>query len=162
MQNMGYKVSLKGDKIKLKFIGKDDPPKQALTIINAIKENKALTIGYLSNISRMDDIFGNAVNEISKAYTRNALSYTQKVFPLMYEKAMDIENSINRLWDGGKDLKTFQEAVKEWQEIQMKFIKLLNAKKGVEAVKDTVYNSPNGKPDPSQGLGKEANDNGTL
>ena len=140
IQNLGYKVSLEGDKIKLMFIGRDNPPKEASTIIHEIKENKAIVIEYIRNIYRMDDIFENAVNEISKAYIENTFNYTQKVFPRMYEKAIDIEDKINHLWDEGKDLKTFQGAVREWQEIQMKFIKVLSAKKKVEAVHDTVYN----------------------
>lgn len=154
IQNLGYKVSLEGDKIKFKFIGNDDPPKEALTIINEIRGNKAIVIEYLKNISRMDDIFRNAVNEISRAFTVNAIHYTQKMFPKTYEKGITAENKINSLWDEGRDIKAFYEAVREWQGIQMKFIELLNAKK-LDTVMDAVYNSPNGKPGPSQGLGKE-------
>ena len=54
----------------------------------------------------------------------------------------DSENKINSLWDAGQD-------------IQMKSIELLNAENGVDTVVEDVYNSSNGKPDPSQGLGKE-------
>ena len=158
LRNMGYKVSLKGDKIVLKFIGKDDPPEEALTIINQIKWNKAIVIEYLKNISRMEAIFMDAVHEISKVYQ----SPTVEVFPMTHEKAVAIENKINTLWDEGKDVAGFQEAVKEWQGIYMQFIELPNAKKKVEVVKDTAYNSSNGKPDPCQGLGKEEDEHGTL
>ena len=54
----------------------------------------------------------------------------------------DCENKINSLWDVGQD-------------IQMKSIELLNAENGVDTVVEDVYNSSNGKPGPSQGLGKE-------
>lgn len=155
IQNLGYKVFLEDDKIKLKFIGKDDPPKEALTIINEIKGNKAVVIEYLKNISRMDDIFRNAANEISKAFTENAIHYTQKMFPKTYEKGITAENKINSLWDEGKDIKAFQEAVKEWQQIQIRVIKLFNAKKDIDDNEGKEYNPSNGKPGPSQGLGKE-------
>ena len=155
IQNLGYKVSLEGDKIKLKFLGKDDPPKEALTIINEIKGNKVIVIEYLKNISRMENIFKDAVNEISKVFTVNAINYTQKMFPETYEKGITAENKINSLWDEGQDMKAFYEAVRAWKDIQMKFIELLNAKKGVDTVMDDVYNSSNGKPGPGQGLGKE-------
>ncbi len=154
IQNLGYRVSLKRDKIKLKFIGNGVPPKEALTILNEIKGNKSLVTEYLKNISWMDDIFRNAANEISKAFTVNAIHYAQKMFPKTYEKGITAENKINSLWDEGQDIKAFYEAVREWQDIQLKFIELLNAKK-LDTVIDDVYNSPNGKPGPSQGLGKE-------
>jgi hypothetical protein len=54
----------------------------------------------------------------------------------------DSENKINSLWDAGQD-------------IQMKSIELLNAENGVDTVMEGVYNSSNGKPGPSQCLGKE-------
>ena len=54
----------------------------------------------------------------------------------------DSENKINHLWDAGQD-------------IQMKSILLLNAENGIDTVIEDVYNSSNGKPGPSQGLGKE-------
>lgn len=162
VQNMGYKVSLKGDKIALKFVGKGNPPKEALTIINQIKGNKALVIEYLKNISRMYTIFMDAVHEISKVYQSPTIGYTVKISPMTCEKAVTIENKINTLWDEGKDITGFQEAVKEWQDLYMKFIKLFNVKKGVDTVKDGVYNESNGKPGPSQGLGKEEKEHGTL
>lgn len=154
IQNLGYRVSLEDGKIKLKFIGDGNPPKEASTIINEIKGNKAVVTEYLKNISRMYDIFRKAVDEISNAYTENAIQYVQKMFPKTYEKGIAAENKINRLWDEGQDIKAFYEAVREWKDIQMKFIELLNAKK-LDTVLDDVYNSPNGKPGPSQGLGKE-------
>jgi hypothetical protein len=52
------------------------------------------------------------------------------------------ENKIIRLWDA-------------WQDIQMKSIELQQAENGVDTVVEDVYNSSNGKPGPSQGLGKE-------
>jgi len=162
VQNMGYKVSLKGDKITLKFIDKDDPPKEALTIINQIKENKAMVIEYLKNISLMYTIFMDAAYEISRVYQSPTPGYTVKISPMTCEKAVTIENKINTLWDEGKDVTGFQEAVKEWQDLHMKFIKLFNVKKGVDTVKDGVYNAPNGKPGPCQGLGKEKEEHGTL
>lgn len=159
---MGYKVSLKGDKITLKFIDKDDPPKEALTIINQIKGNKAIVTEYLKNISRMETIFMDAVYEISRVYQSPTLGYIVKISPMTCEKAVAIENKINTLWDEGKDITGFQEAVKEWQDLHMKFIKLFNVKKEVDTVLDGVYNASNGKPGPSQGLGKEEKENGTL
>lgn len=99
-----------------------------------------------------------AVHEISKVYQ----SPTVEVFPMTHEKAVAIENKINTLWDEGKDVTGFQEAVKEWQGIYMQFIESPNAKKKVEVVTDTAYNSSNGKPDPCQGLGKEEDEHGTL
>ncbi|KHE92125.1 MAG: hypothetical protein K8F52_01775 [Candidatus Scalindua rubra] len=155
IQTLGYKVSLEGEKIKLKFIDKDDPPKEASIIIKEIKENKAIVIEYLNNISRMENIFMDAVNEITKVSTVCAINYTQKMLPEMYEKVITAENKINSLWDEGQDIKAFSEAVIEWQETQMEYIELLNAENGVDTVVEDVYNSPNGKPGPSQGLGKE-------
>lgn len=152
---MGYNVALEGDKIKLRFTGEDDPPKEASAMIQAIKENKAIVIEYLQNTCRMDEIFKQAVGEISGAFMVNAINFTQKMFSETYKKGIAAEDKINRLWDEGKDIKAFSEAVKEWQELHKGFIKLLKAKKGVEAVMGTGYNSPNGKPDPRQGLGKE-------
>ncbi|MBI2472797.1 MAG: hypothetical protein HYV59_16395 [Planctomycetes bacterium] len=155
IQSLGYKVTLKEDKIKVRFLGNGDPPKEASNIISAMKGNKHIVIEYLKNISMMENIFKDAVTEISKVYTVNAIHYTQKMFPETYEKAITAENKINSLWDEGQDIKAFYEAVRAWQDIQMKFIELLNAKKGVDTVMDDVYNSSNGKPGPGQGLGKE-------
>ena len=152
---MGYKVSLEGEKIKLKFIDKDDPPKEASIIIKEIKENKAIVIEYLNNISRMENIFMDAVNKITKVSTVCAINYTQKMLPEMYEKVITAENKINSLWDEGQDIKAFSEAVREWQETQMKYIELLNDQNDVDTIMVDVYNSSNGKPGPSQGLGKE-------
>ena len=95
VQNMGYKVSLKGDKITLKFIDKNDPPKEALTIINQIKENKAMVIEYLKNISLMYTIFMDAAYEISRVYQSPTPGYTVKISPMTCEKAVTIENKIN-------------------------------------------------------------------
>ena len=92
---MGYKVSLKGDKITLKFIDKNDPPKEALTIINQIKENKAMVIEYLKNISLMYTIFMDAAYEISRVYQSPTPGYTVKISPMTCEKAVTIENKIN-------------------------------------------------------------------
>ena len=103
-----------------------------------------------------------AVHEISKVYQSPPLGYTVKISPMTCEKAVTIENKINALWDEGKDITGFQEAVKEWQDLHMKFIKLFNVKKKVDTVLDDVYNASNGKPGPSQGLGKEEKENGTL
>jgi hypothetical protein len=162
IQNLGYSILLDGDKIKLKFIGKDDPPKEASAVINEIKGNKAIVIEYLKNISKMNRIFKKAVNEICKVYKEYTISYVSMTFPKTYEKGMHAENNINHLWDEGKDIKAFYKAVREWKNIQIKFIELLNAKKSVDTVMDDVYNPPNGKPGPSQGLGKETEEHGTL
>lgn len=67
----------------------------------------------------------------------------------------DSGNKINSLWNVGQGMKAFCEAVRKWQDIQIKFIELMNTENGVDAVMEDVYNSSNGKPGPSQGLGKE-------
>ena len=84
------------------------------------------------------------------------------VFPKTYDKAIDPEKRMNMVWDEGKDPKTFQEEVNEWGEIHKKCIKVYCAKNGIDTVLDGVYNASNGKPGPSQGLGKEEKENGTL
>ncbi len=162
LQNMGYKVFLHGDKIRLKFEGKDDPQKEASTIINEIKGNKAIVIEYLKTMNEMEAIFKDKVNEIVQLYREDTFSYIMIVFPRMYNKAQELEQRMNKIWDEGKDTKTFQEAVNEWGEIHKKCIKVYCDKNGIDTVMDDVYNPSNGKPGPSQGLGKEAEEHGTL
>ncbi|MDN3512521.1 MAG: hypothetical protein NG784_14630 [Candidatus Jettenia sp.] len=162
IQDLGYKVFLEGDKIKLKFIGKGDPPKEALIIVNEIRGNKAIVIEYLRNISQMDEIFQQAVNKITEVYPGLAICYISKTFPKLYKKALIDEDKINILWDEGKDVRAFEEAVNEWQRTQMECMKLFHAKKGIDGNKDKEYNPSNGKPGLCQGLGKEEKENGTV
>lgn len=121
-----------------------------------------MVIEYLQNNSQMNDIFKEAVNEICKVYKEYAISYVSMIFPKTYEKGIHAENNINRLWDEGKDIKAFEEAVNEWQRTQMKCIKLFHAKKDIDDNEDKEYNPSNGKPGPCQGLGKEEKENGTV
>ncbi|GAB62736.1 MAG: hypothetical protein DWB56_04095 [Candidatus Jettenia sp.] len=162
IQYLGYRVLLEGDKIKLKFIGKDDPPKEASTIINEVKQNKDMVIEYLRNISQMDEIFQQAVNKINEGYPDLTIRYISKTFPKLYKKALIDEDKINTLWNEGKDVKAFEKAVNEWRKTQMKFIKLFHAKKNIDDKKDKEYNPSNRKPDPCQGLGKEEKEHGTV
>lgn len=155
LQNMGYKVILNADKIKLKFVGKGNPPKEASTIINEIKENKAIVIEYLETISKMEAIFKDKVDEIAQLYQEDTFSYIMIVFPRMHAKAQELEKRMNKVWDEGKDPIIFQEAVKEWGEIHKKCIKVYCEKKDIDTIMDDVYNPSNGKPGPNQGLGKE-------
>ncbi len=162
LQNLGYSIFLDGDKIKLKFVGKDDPPKEASTIINEIKGNKAIVIEYLKTTNKMEAIFKDKVDEIAQVYQEDTFSYIMIVFPRMYDKAQELEQRMNVVWDEGKDHKTFQKAVNEWGEIHRKCIKMYCDKKGIDTILDDVYNASNGKPGPSQDLGKEAEEHGTL
>ena len=67
-----------------------------------------------------------------------------------------------KMHDKAQDPKTFQEAVNELEEIHKKCIKVYCAQNGIDTILDDVYNASNGKPGPSQGLGKEAEEHGTL
>lgn len=164
IQNMGYRIYLKDDTIKLIFTGKDDPPKEATPIINVIKKNKDELREYLKKLylSTMENIFNNAVNELSKIFQINAIHNAREMFPKLYEESITAENKINSLWNEGRDIKAFSEAVKEWQTIHMKFIELVQTKKGIDTVMEDVYNPFNRKPDSNQGLGKEVVENGTV
>lgn len=162
IQNLGYSVLLDGDKIKLKFRGKGNPPKEASTIINEIKGNKAIVIEYLKTMNKMEVIFKDKVNEIAQLYRKDTFSYIMIVFPRMHDKAQELEQRMNMVWDEGKDHKTFQEVVNEWGEIHRKCIKVYCDKNGIDTIPDDIYNPPNGKPGPSQGLGKEKKEHGTL
>jgi hypothetical protein len=162
IQNLGYSIFLDGDKIKLKFIGKDDPPKEASAVIKEIKGNKAIVIEYLKTMNKMEAIFKDKADEIAQVYRADTFSYIMIVFPRMHDKAQELEQRMNMIWDEGKDLKTFQEAVNEWGEIQRKCIKVYCDKNDIDTILDDVYNPSNGKPGPSQGLGKETEEHGTL
>lgn len=162
IQNLGYSILLDGDKIKLTFIGKDDPPKEASAVINEIKGNKAIVIEYLNTVNKMGAIFKDKVDEIAQVYREDTFSYIMIVFPRMYNKAQELEQRMNKVWEEGKDIKAFQEIVNQWEEMNKRCIKLYCAKNGIDSVLDDVYNAPNGKPGPSQGLGKEAEEYGTL
>ncbi|BBO18497.1 conserved hypothetical protein [Candidatus Brocadia pituitae] len=155
VQSMGYKVILNGDKIKLKFVGKDNPPKEASTTINEIKGNKATVIEYLKTMNEMEAIFKDTVSEIAQVYREDTFSYIMLVFPRMYDKTQELEQRMNKMWDEGKDIKAFQEIVKQWEEMNKRCIKLYCTKNGIDTIVDDVYNPPNGKPGPNQGLGKE-------
>lgn len=162
IQNLGYSISLEGDKIKLKFVGKGNPLKEASTIINEIKGNKAIVIEYLKTMNKMEAIFKDKVDEIAQVYRADTFSYIMIVFPRMYNKAQELEQRMNKIWDEGKDIKAFQEIVNQWEEMNKRCIKLYCAKNGIDSVLDGVYNASNGKPGPCQGLGKEAEEHGTL
>lgn len=155
VQNMGYKVFLNGDKIKLEFVGKGNPAKEASTIINAIKGNKAIVIKHLKTMNKMETIFKDKVDEIAQLYQEDTFGYIMIVFPRMHAKAQELEKRMNKIWDEGKDPIIFQEAVKEWGEILKKCIKVYCEKKDVDTIMGDVYNPSNGKPGPNQGLGKE-------
>ena len=77
------------------------------------------------------------------------------VFLKTPDKGQELEQRMNTVWDEGKDIKGFTEIVNRWVEMHKKSIKLYCAKNGIDTILDDVYNASNGKPGPSQGLGKE-------
>ena len=162
IQNLGYKILIEGDKIKLSFLGNGKPPEGARPLIKEIRENKTQVVDYLRIVTEMESIFKAKVNEISQGYPADTMSFMMIMFPKTYDKVIDLEKRMNTVWDEGKDIKGFTEIVNRWVEMHKKSIKLYCAKNGIDTILDDVYNASNGKPGPCQGLGKERQENGTL
>jgi len=92
IQNLGYKILIEGDKIKLSFMGNGKPPEEARPLIKEIRENKTQVVDYLRIVTEMESIFKAKVNEIAQLYRKDTFSYIMIVFPQMHDTRTRTEN----------------------------------------------------------------------
>ncbi|TLD40880.1 MAG: hypothetical protein JETT_2872 [Candidatus Jettenia ecosi] len=77
---------------------------------------------------QFEDCFKDAVTELSKDYPQGLIDHIRQKHPERWERSIQAENRINRIWDDCKDLAAFQKAVSEWREIELGLVKLFKNK----------------------------------
>lgn len=91
---------------------------------DAFENDKQMKSSNSNANDEFTEIFDSAVPEISQNYSDGSIEFIEKNHPDKWGKSINIENSINGLWDEGIDLDTFKKAVNEWKIVWLEMVRL--------------------------------------
>lgn len=141
LREYGYQLYLDGDNIRYKYVKAGKPSGGALPLLDAIRKHKHDVVELLKNHSAKElkpvtsdqldspdftQTFDTAVDRINQQYQSGTLDYCKQHHADTYNRMIEVESRINRLWDTGTDLEAFKEATKEWGEVLVELVKLFN------------------------------------
>lgn len=132
---LGFEIYLSAGNVKLKYTKEGEPSSEAISLMDAIRNNKTGVIKYLEKLNKskpqpestpeqFESTFNNAVGEINRNYRPGTLDFIRQKYPERWTRSLEVENRLNHLWDDGKGLEAFEKAVDEWRGIQLELIKL--------------------------------------
>ncbi len=127
LSECGYRFSLSGDNIVLKYIGRDDPKSdEILPLVSELKQHKSEIIQYLKD-EHFLNTFRDTVNEMAGKYKDKLFDYARSRIPEKYEQFNQVENRVNKYWDNG-NFENFQKELGNWEGIYFELLKLFEAK----------------------------------
>ena len=125
LSECGYRFSLSGDNIVLKYIGSDDPKsEEILPLVSELRQHKPEIIQYLKD-EHFLNTFQDTVNEMAGKYKNRLFEYTRSQNPEKFEQFDQVENRINKYWDEG-NFENFQKELENWKNIYTDLLKLFS------------------------------------
>ena len=135
LQEVGFSLSLEGDKVKVTFPGQ--PPREAKPLLNELKARKKEAVDYLKN--QVNDglllsLFSQAVDELDKDYPKGCLLWLEKNAPDLDNAINEAEERLRQTWYECRECKATLGDFKEALEGYCKPVK-----EGIRAY-EQVYN----------------------
>lgn len=125
LSECGYRFSLSGDNIILKYTGRDDPKSdEILPLVSELKQHKPEILQYLKD-EHFLNTFRDTANRIAGKYKNRLFNYIRSRNPEKFEQFNQVENRINKYWDDG-NFEDFQKELKNWRNIYTDLLKLFS------------------------------------
>lgn len=121
----GYRFSLSGDNIVLKYTGGGDPESdKILPLVSELKQHKPEIIQYLKD-EHFLNTFRDTVNGMAGKYKNRLFDYARSRNPEKHEQFNQVESRINKYWDAG-NFESFQKELANWKNIYTDLLKLFS------------------------------------
>lgn len=136
LKNMGYKIMLDGENVKLAWQGNGEPDKAKIQpLVEYLKTHKRETIACLSQATSpipfetLHGIFEDALQDLGKHGDRGLFYFGEKD-PELIKKERETLAHVDSLWkecqEGKATLFTFKGTVRNWYDVMVKLYSPLN------------------------------------